>query len=94
MYPHKATVKIWRKKFQKKWKNAYLTVKNARASRALVDIILLHSPDFALQCLQNLGQNFWAPLDQSLYPLVVLSIKCLTYRDATTGGGLKSGELP
>ena len=35
MYPHKCTFKILMKKYQEKWENAYLRVKNARASRAL-----------------------------------------------------------
>ena len=35
MYPHKYTFKKLKKKYQEKWENAYLTVKNARASRAL-----------------------------------------------------------
>ena len=35
MYPQKCTLKILKKKYQEKWENAYLRVKNARASRAL-----------------------------------------------------------
>ena len=35
IYPHKFTFKKLKKKYQEKWENAYLIVKNARASRAL-----------------------------------------------------------
>ena len=35
MYPHKCTLKNLKKKYQEKWENAYLRLKNARASRAL-----------------------------------------------------------
>ena len=35
IYPHKCTLKKLKKKYQEKWENAYLIVKNARASRAL-----------------------------------------------------------
>ena len=50
MCPNKCTLKNLQKKYQKKWENAYLRVKNARASRALrwANIGLLHSPDSAL----------------------------------------------
>ena len=35
MYPHKCTLKKFKKKYQEKWENGYLIVKNARASTAL-----------------------------------------------------------
>ena len=35
IYPHKCTLNNLKKKYQEKWENAYMTVKNARASRAL-----------------------------------------------------------
>ena len=35
IYPHKCTLDNLKKKYQKKWENAYVTVKNTRASRAL-----------------------------------------------------------
>ena len=39
MYPHKCTLKNLKKKYQEKWENAYLIVKNARASRALRQVL-------------------------------------------------------
>ena len=35
IYPHKCTLNNLKKKYQEKWENAYVTVKNAGASRAL-----------------------------------------------------------
>ena len=35
IYPHKCTLNNLKKKYQEKWENAYLRVKNARASSAL-----------------------------------------------------------
>ena len=39
MYPHKVSVETLKKKYQEKWENAYLTVKSARASRALMQAL-------------------------------------------------------
>ena len=77
MYPHKATLKDFKKKYQE---NAYLTVKNARASRALrqaldpggTNIRSLCSPNSTSLHRQNLGKKFWDPLDQILDPLVMI----------------------
>ena len=72
MYPNTATVKIWKKSYQEKWENAYLRVKNARASRALsctqANIGLLRSPDSAL--LAKSREKFLAPPNQILDPLL------------------------
>ena len=35
IYPHKCTLNHLKKKYQEKWENAYVTVKDTRASRAL-----------------------------------------------------------
>ena len=35
IYPHKCTLNNLKKKYQEKWENAYVRVKNTRASRAL-----------------------------------------------------------
>ena len=87
IYPHKCTLKKLKKKYQEKWENAYLIVKNARASRALRQALdpgqyfmarfarqtSLHSPDFASLRRQNIGKNFWGPpLDQILDPLLLV----------------------
>ena len=74
MYPQKCTLKNLKKKHQEKWENAYLRVKNARASRACLkdttDIGSLCSLDSALLHQQNLRKNFWGPPDQILDRLV------------------------
>ena len=54
--------KKFKKKYQEKWENAYLIVKNARASRPQpIFYGSLCSPDFAALHRQNLRKNFWGP---------------------------------
>ena len=89
MYPHKCTLKKFKKKYQEKWENTYLIVKNARASRALWRALdpgqyyttrFTRSLNFAWLRRQNLGKNFWAPpLDQILDPLLA----CVNLTDGT-----------
>ena len=73
MYPHKMYIKKLKKKYQKKWENAYLIVKNARASRALslraLDPGPLTQVRFAMSAKSR--KNFRPPpLDQILDPLL------------------------
>ena len=60
MYPHKCTLKILKKKYQEKWENAYLRVKNARASRALRQVL-----DPRQYCLASLAWLRFAMLAKS-----------------------------
>ena len=96
MHPHKCTLKNLKKKYQEKWENAYLRVKNARASRTLRQAL-----DPSQYWLTSLTQLRFAtsaksrdkflgpPLDQILDPLVVLKpipttgflVRCKTYRN-------------
>ena len=77
MYPHKCTLKILKKKYQEKWENAYLRVKNARASRALrwaLDpgqywLALLAQLRFAMSA-KTRKKIFGPPPDQILDPLL------------------------
>ena len=79
MYPHKCTLNIWKKKYQEKWENAYLTVKNARAARALRQaldpgqywLILLAQLHFATSAKSQ--EKFLAPPDQILDPATARS---------------------
>ena len=65
-----------KKKYQEKWKNAHLKVKNARASRALRWALDLSQYLLALiawlhfTTFTKSQKKFWAPLDQILDPLV------------------------
>ena len=76
MYPHKCTLNNFKKKYQEKWENAYLTVKNARASRTLRQV--LDPSQYWLASLVQLHftmsvkpqKKFWALLDRILDPLV------------------------
>ena len=69
MHPQKCTLKNLNKKYQEKWENAYLRVKNARASRALR--LALDPGQYWLAMLAKSGENFLGPpLDQILDPLV------------------------
>ena len=70
MYPHKCILKKFKKKYQEKWEDAYLIVKNARASRALrwaldpsqyYTVHIAPSLNFTSLHLQNLGKNVWTP---------------------------------
>ena len=73
LYPHKCTLKIFKKKYQEKWENAYLTVKNARASRAPrapANIGWLRSPDYASLRRQKISGKIFGPPDQILDPLL------------------------
>ena len=83
-----------KKKYQKKWENAYMTVKNARASRALRRA--LDPGQYWLTLLARLRFTTSAksrkkflgpPLDQILDPLVHL--KCYKWAGAKLkrGGG-------
>ena len=66
-------LKILKKRCQEKWENAYLTLKNTRASRALrraLDPGRYMLTSLALRCTPsaNLGKNLLAPPDQILDP--------------------------
>ena len=73
-------IKNLKKKYQEKWENPYLIVKNARASRALRRA--LDPPPPILACFAHLTPfryvgKIWEkflgpPLDQMLDPLVVV----------------------
>ena len=66
MYPHKATVKIWRKvTVPEKWENEYLRVKNARDSRALRQALDPGQYWLALLRRQNLGEKCLPPPTRS-----------------------------
>ena len=60
-------IKKFKKKYQEKWENAYLIVKNARASSAVWwaldpgQYYTAHSLNFALLRRQNLGKKFLGP---------------------------------
>ena len=80
MYPHKCTLTILKEKYQEKWENAYLRVKNARASRALRQAL---DPDqywftslawlrFATSTKSQ--EQFLPPHDQILDPLLNLTL--------------------
>ena len=70
MYPHKCTLKNLKKKYQEKWENAYLIVKNARASRTLRQALnpgqsyIAHFPHPTLVYYvgKNLSTNFCTTL--------------------------------
>ena len=79
MYPHKCTLKKFKKEYQEKWENAYLIVKNARASRALrwpwtpakiIQLTLL-ARSTSLRYVGKISEKIsGAPLDQILDPLL------------------------
>ena len=82
IYPHKCTLNNFKKKYQEKWENAYLTAKNARASRALRRA--LDPGQYWLTSLAQLRFTTSAtsrktflgpPLDQILDPLVSHPVK-------------------
>ena len=75
---HKCKLNFLKKKYQEKWKNAYSTVKNARASRALR--WALDASQYTLASLTQLRDMTSAksrkkflgpPLDQILDPLLI-----------------------
>ena len=78
IYPHKCTLDHLKKKYQEKWENAYVTVKNTRASRALrraLDpsqywLALLARLCFATSA-KSRKKFLGPPLDQILDPLVI-----------------------
>ena len=77
MYPHKCTLKNLKKKYQEKSENAYLRLKNARASRALrwaLDPGRYWLAPLALRrfatSAKSLQKFLGPPLDQILDPLV------------------------
>ena len=80
-------IKILKKKYQEKWENAYLRVKNARAPRALRQA--LDPGQYWLASLARLRfatsarsrENFGPPPDQILDPLlsVMCSISMVTF---------------
>ena len=81
IYPHKCILNNLKKKYQEKWENAYLRVKNARASRALRRA--LNPGQYWLALLARLRFATSAksrkiflgpPLDQILDPLVIVTI--------------------
>ena len=77
IYPHKCTFNNLKKKYQEKWENAYVTVKNTRASRVLrwaLDpgqywLALLTWLYFAMSA-KSRKKFLGPPLDQILDPLV------------------------
>ena len=80
IYPHKCTLNNLKKKFQEKWENAYMTVKNARVSRALrwaLDpghywLALLTRLHLAMSA-KSRKKFLGPPLDQILDPLVIIN---------------------
>ena len=81
IYPHKCTLNNLKKKYQEKWENAYLTVKNARASRALrwaLDPCQYWLASLTRLCFAMSAKSpkkFLGPqLDQILDPLVNLGL--------------------
>ena len=78
IYPHKCILNNLKKKYQEKWENAYLRVKNARASRALRRALnpgqywlaLLARLRFATSA-KSQKKFLGPPLDQILDPLVL-----------------------
>ena len=78
IYPHKCTLNNLKKKYQEKWENAYMTVKNARASRALRQALdpghywlaSLAWLRFAMSA-KSQKKFLGPPLDQILDPLVI-----------------------
>ena len=60
IHPHKCTLNNLRKKYQEQWENAYLRVKNARASRTLRWV--LHPGQY---WLTSLAQFYFATLAKS-----------------------------
>ena len=78
IYPHKCTLNNLKKKYQEKWENAYLRVKNARASRALrqaLDPSQYWFTSLAWLCLATSAKSrktfLGPPLDQILDPLML-----------------------
>ena len=69
-------IKYFEKKYQEKWENVYLRVKNARASRALrqaLDGSQYWLASLARLCFATSGKSrekFLAPPDQILDPLL------------------------
>ena len=69
-------VKFLKKKYQEKWENAYLTVKNARAPRALRQALdpgqywLASLARLRFAMLARSQENFCPPPDQILDPLL------------------------
>ena len=83
IYPHKCTLNNLKKKYQEKWENAYLTVKNARASRALrwaLDPGQYWLASLARLCFATSAKSrkkfLGSPLDQILDPLVPMLKHC------------------
>ena len=81
IYPHKCTLKKL-KKYQEKWENTYLIVKNARASRALRQALdpgqyfMAHFVcQISLHYVGKISEKISGPpLDQILDPLLMIPI--------------------
>ena len=88
IYPHKCTLNNLKKKYQEKWENAYVTAKNARASRALrwaLDPGQYWLTWLAQLCFATSAKSrkkfLGPPLDQILDPLVNLIFTCQNFPD-------------
>ena len=60
-------LKILKRRYQEKWENAYLTLKNARASRVMVprQCVLTSLTLWHYTLIANLGKMCWTPLTKS-----------------------------